>query len=157
MTVQRQITLKQNPNPNEDVAAANKVPKVVQDPLDVPLLGSNKIQDPKTKKTANNVAAPGQILDVNLFGRFPSTPNEFRPKTSAIGSVMKLYLQPYKEHRKLSPYATWVSVLVNTAPGLRDGLKNESQKRLDWASYWSGRLCYSPKVVAKVEDSLHHS
>jgi hypothetical protein len=38
---------------------------------------------------------------------------------------MKLYLQPYKEHRKPSLYATWVSVLVNTAPGLRDGLKND--------------------------------
>jgi hypothetical protein len=47
---QRQITLKQNPNPNEGVATANKVHKVMQDPLDTPLLGSNMIQGPKTKK-----------------------------------------------------------------------------------------------------------
>jgi hypothetical protein len=53
-TVQRQITLKQNSNPNEGVAAANKVPKVMQDPLDVPLLGSNMIQGPKTKKQHRN-------------------------------------------------------------------------------------------------------
>jgi hypothetical protein len=50
VSAQRQITLKQNPNPNEGVVAANKVPCVVQDPLDTPLLGSNMIQGPNTKK-----------------------------------------------------------------------------------------------------------
>jgi hypothetical protein len=67
VSVQIHITLKQNPNPNEGVVAANKVPWVMQDPL----------------------AAPGKILDVNLFERFPSTSNEFWPETGAIGSVKK--------------------------------------------------------------------
>jgi hypothetical protein len=96
---------------------------------------------------------PGQILDVNLFGQFPWTPNEFKPKIGAIGRVMKLYFQPYKEHRKPSPYATLVSISVNTAPGLRDRLENDLIGPLTWF----GRPCYSPKVVTKVDDVLHHS
>jgi hypothetical protein len=94
-TIQRQITLKQNPKPNKSLAAANKVPKVVQVPLDALLLAPTgyKAQRPK-----NSVTAPGLILDVNLFEWFPSTSNGFVPEASAIGSVMKLYFQTYKEH-----------------------------------------------------------
>ena len=47
---------KQNPNPNEGVVAAKKVPSVVQDPLDAPLMGPNMIHDPKTKR--RGVAIP---------------------------------------------------------------------------------------------------
>ena len=40
-------------------------PRVVQDPLDAPLMGSNTIQ-PRVVK--DGVTAPGQILDVNFLG-----------------------------------------------------------------------------------------
>jgi len=43
----------QNPNPNEGVAATNKVSRVVQDPLDAPLMGPNTIHGPKDQKTAS--------------------------------------------------------------------------------------------------------
>jgi hypothetical protein len=66
---------------------------------------------------------------------------------------MKLFFQPYKEHQKPSPYATWASVLVNVAPGLQDGLESD----LIGPPTWLGRPCCPPKVVAKVEDVLHHS
>jgi hypothetical protein len=42
-------------------------------------------------------------------------------ETGAIGSSMKLCFQPYIERPKPSPYATWASVLLRTAPGLRTG------------------------------------
>ena len=46
----RQNEIKENPNPNKGVAAANKLPRGVQDPLGAPLMGSNTIQDPKTER-----------------------------------------------------------------------------------------------------------
>jgi hypothetical protein len=63
-------------------------------------------------------AAPCQILDVNLFHRFPLTQNEFWHGTSSIGRSMKLCFQPYIERPKPTLYATWASVLLRTAPGL---------------------------------------
>jgi hypothetical protein len=71
---------------------------------------------PKARQTGD--AAPWQILDVNLFRRFPLTQDEFWHDTSAIGSTMKLSFQPYIEC-PTSPYATWASVLLHTAPGLQ--------------------------------------
>jgi hypothetical protein len=44
---------------------------------------------------------------------------EFCHETGAIRSSMKLCFQPYIERRKPTPYATWASVLLRTAPGLR--------------------------------------
>ena len=38
---------------------------------------------------------------------------------------MKLYFHPYKEHPKQTPYAAWASILVRSAPRLRDGLELE--------------------------------
>ena len=75
-------------------------------------------------------ATPWQILDVNLFRRFPLTQDDFRHETGAIGSSMKFRFQPYKERPKPTSYATWASILVRTAPGLRTGLELE----LLWAS-----------------------
>ena len=44
---------------------------------------------------------------------------------SAIGSSLKLSFHPYKEHSKQAPYAAWAPILVQAAPGLRDGLELE--------------------------------
>jgi hypothetical protein len=74
---------------------------------------------PKAHQTGD--AAPWQVLDVNLFRRFPLTPDEFWHETSAIVSFMKLCFQPNIERPKPTLYATWASVLLRTAPGLRTG------------------------------------
>jgi hypothetical protein len=78
---------------------------------------------PKAHQTGD--AAPWQILDVNLFRRFPLTQDEFWHETSSIGSSMKLFFQPYIKRPKPTLYATWASVLLRTAPGLRTGLELE--------------------------------
>ena len=57
------------------------------------------------------------------------TLDEFGPGTSTIGSVLELSFQPYKVRPNPSPYATVAPVLVQTAPGLRNGLEVD----LDWA------------------------
>ena len=49
---------------------------------------------------------PWKLLDVTLFHRYLLTPNEFGPETGAIGSSLKLYFHPYKEHPKMTPNAT---------------------------------------------------
>ena len=74
----------------------------------------------KAQRPKDGVAAPGQILDVKFLGRFPSTPDEFGPETSAIRSVLKLSFHPYKEHLNLNQYATWASVLVRAIPRVRN-------------------------------------
>jgi hypothetical protein len=38
---------------------------------------------------------------------------------------MKFCFQPYIERPKPTPYATWASILLRTAPGLRTGLELE--------------------------------
>jgi hypothetical protein len=68
-------------------------------------------------------AAPWQILNVNLFRGFLLTQDEFWDETGAIGSSMKLCFQPHIEFPKPTPYATWASILLCTAPGLRTGPK----------------------------------
>ena len=78
----------------------------------------------------NSDAAPGQILDVNFLGRFPTTPDEFGPVTGAIGRLLELSFQPYNVWPNPSPYATEAPVLVQTAPGFRNGLEVD----LVWAS-----------------------
>jgi hypothetical protein len=74
---------------------------------------------PKAHQTGDT--APWQILDVNLFRRFSLTQDKFWHETGAIGSCMKLCFQPYVERPKSTPYATWASVLLRTASGLRTG------------------------------------
>jgi hypothetical protein len=97
------------------MAAANIVSRVVQDPLDAPRMGPDMIHGPK-----DDVAAPEQILDVNLCRRFPSTPDEFGPETGYIGSFLQLSFHPYKEHPNPTLYATWASVLVRAVTGVRN-------------------------------------
>ena len=100
----------------------------------------------------NSDAAPGQILDVNFHGRFPSTSDEFGPETSAIGSVLKISFHSYKERPNPTPYVTWAFVLVRALPGIRNRLEVD----VVWASNWLGHPLLPPKVVAKVEDILGH-
>jgi hypothetical protein len=45
---------------------------------------------------------------------------------------------------------TWASILLNAAPGARDGLELD----LDWTPTWLGPPCLPRKVVAKEEDIL---
>jgi hypothetical protein len=71
------------------------------------------------QRTKNGDAAPGQILDADLFRRFPLTQKEFGPQTNAIGFLMKLSFQPYVNRRKRSPDASWASVLLLAGPGGR--------------------------------------
>jgi hypothetical protein len=70
-------------------------------------------------------AEPSQILDVNLFQRFPLTQDEFRHVTSSIGSSIKVFFQPSIERLKPTPYAAWASVLLRIAPGLKTTLELE--------------------------------
>ena len=41
---------KQNPNPNDVAVAINEDPRVIEGPLDAPLLGSNTIHGPSAQK-----------------------------------------------------------------------------------------------------------
>ena len=99
------------------------------------LMTSETIHGPK-----DGGAAQRQILDIKFLGRFPSTPDEFGPETSSIGSVLKLYFYPYKERPNLTPYTTWAAVLVRPIPGVR----NQHEIDLDWAS----NLLCTPLLVS---------
>jgi hypothetical protein len=65
-------------------------------------MGSTKYMAQKLKY---GDAAPRQILNVNLFHRFPMTPDEFCHETSAIGKVIFLAFHAYKERPNPSPSA----------------------------------------------------
>ena len=98
-----------------------------RDPWTRPYWAPTRYTDHRPK---NSYSAPGQILDVNFLGQFPTTPDVFGPGTSAIGILLELSFQPYKMRPNPSPYATVAPVLVQTAPGLRNGLEVD----LVWAS-----------------------
>jgi hypothetical protein len=66
---------------------------------------------------------------------------------------MKFWFHRYKKRPNLSSYAIWVSVLVHTVSELRDRIETD----LIGPPTWFGRPCCPPKVVAKVENVLHHS
>ena len=70
----QQNNLSKTPNLNEEAAAIYEDPRIVQDPLDAALSGLNSIHGPKTDY---GVAAPGQILEVELFWRLPTAQDEF--------------------------------------------------------------------------------
>ena len=118
------------------------------------------------QRPKDGVATPGKILDVNLFGRFLSTPDEFGPETSSIGSSLKLSFHPYKENPKRTLYASWALILVRAAPGLRYELELDLGPHLGDSNRisigptslfgnpcWSlESLCHSPSVVVSMED-----
>ena len=58
-----------------------------------------------------DVAAPGQILDANFLGQFPTTQNEFGPETNANRSSMKLAFHPYVDRRIRTSDVAWASNL----------------------------------------------
>ena len=91
-------------------------------------MGPNTIHGPTDQK--KGVGAPWQILDADLFRRFPLILKGFCRETTWIGFLIKLSFQPYVDHRKRSPDASWVTSLKQTDPGGRDRLKIE----LLWAS-----------------------
>jgi hypothetical protein len=94
----------------------------MQGPLDATLMGIYTIQWPK-----HGVASPRQILNAYLYWWFLSTPDEFWHETSFIGYYIFLAFRAYVERpKKWRSYATWVSDLVWLTPGLRNGLKIES-------------------------------
>jgi hypothetical protein len=64
---------------------------------------------------------------------------EFLCGTGAIGSSMKFFFHPYKEHLKQTPYATWVLFLVRAAPRLQGGLEIEL--------FWASSLATSTKLA----------
>jgi hypothetical protein len=69
-------------------------------------------EDTRPKRPKDGVAAPEQILDVNLFRQFPWILDEFGPETDAIGSSSKLYFHPYKERTNPTPYVTWAPIFI---------------------------------------------
>jgi hypothetical protein len=95
-------------------------------------------------------AAPVQILDVIVFRRFPLTQDSFGREIGAIGSVMKFVIHPYKERPNPSSYASWASVLLRTASGIRDGVEIDFL----WVSMWLERplLGFSNSKLL----SMHH-
>ena len=108
-----------------------------RDPWTRPNWAPTRYTDHRPK---NSDATPGQILDVNFIGRFPSTQKEFGPETGAIGSTLELSFQPYKVRPNPSPYATVASVLVRAVPGVR----NKLELKFDWAS----NLAWTPLLAS---------
>jgi hypothetical protein len=64
-----------------------------------------------------------QILDAELFRRFPLTPMEFGLKPKSLVSLWNYLSIHMWIVKKWSLYVTWASILPQTAPGVRDGLE----------------------------------
>jgi hypothetical protein len=77
-------------------------------------------EDTRPKRPKDGVAAPEQILDVNLFRQFPRILDEFGPEIGVIGSSSKLSFHPYKELPNLTLYVTWAPILLRVVPGIRN-------------------------------------
>ena len=89
--------------------------------LDTPPNGPK--HDTRSNGPKDGVAAPWQILDADLFRRFPLILKGFRCETTCIGFLIKLAFQPYMDHRKWGPDASWVTSLRQTGPRGRGRLK----------------------------------
>jgi hypothetical protein len=107
---------------------------------------------PKAHQTGD--AAPWQILDVNLFRIFPLTQDEFWHETGAIGSSIKLCFQPYIE--RPTPYATWASVLLRTAPRHRTELELELLQASTSGTRTGLAFCLLPNLTTLVGLLLLH-
>ena len=82
-------------------------------------------------------AAPFQILDVELFYEFPSTPNSYGPESGGVRKVMKLSFQPYKDLLKQTPYVAMASFLVQTISRIREGNEIQVEDESDFNVYVS--------------------
>ena len=82
-------------------------------------------------------AAPFQILDVELFHEFLSTPNSYGPESGGVRKVMKLSFQPYKNLYKRTPYVAVASFLVQTVSGIREGNEVQVEDESDFNVYAS--------------------
>jgi hypothetical protein len=80
--------------------------------------------------------APWQILDAQLYRRFLSTQKEFWGGTSALGSPMKFWFQPYIERPNPTLYVARTSALVKSGSGIRGGVEVElvMDSSLVWTS-----------------------
>jgi len=99
--------------------------------------GLNSIHGPKTEKGWCNTETDSGC---HLISTIPSTPDEFEPETSAIGSVLKLSFQPYQVRPNPTLYETWASVLVRAVPVVWNWNEVES----DWAS----NLGWTPSLAS---------
>jgi hypothetical protein len=80
--------------------------------------------------------APWQILDAQLFRRFPSTQKKYWGGTSAIGSSMKFSFQAYIERPNPTSYVARASILVKSGSGIWGGFEVELdlESSLVWTS-----------------------
>ena len=79
----------------------------MENPSDMSQLDSDSIQGPMGQY---GDATLEQILDVDLFRRFPMTPVESGGETGGIGKIFSLTLHPNKQRQNPSPYVTWTSI-----------------------------------------------
>ena len=91
--------------------------------------------------------APFQILDVELFREFPSTPNSYGPESGGVRKVMKLSFQPYKDLLKRTPYVAVASFLVQTVSGIREGNEVQVEDESDFNVYASDAAMSSSKIL----------
>ena len=92
--------------------------------LGAPLMGSNTIHSPKTKKWR---CSAGTETGCQLSRMIP---------IDSIGSVFKLSFHPYQVRPNLTPYANWASILVWVVPRFRNGLEVDLvwTSNLTWAA-----------------------
>ena len=105
-------------------------------------------------------ATSWQILDIELFCKFPSTPSRYGDESSGFGKVMKLSFEPYKEHPKGTPYVTVASFLVQTVSGIRKRNEGQLEDDSDFNVYVSNVvMCWSssPSWIGVVLDSIPSS
>jgi hypothetical protein len=119
-TIRRAVKLfltnqsKQNPNSNDAAATDYKGSRDVHVLPGCNLNGLDTIHDPNAKK---GVAAPRQILEVQLFRQSPLIFDVFGHGTNSIKKVVSIHFEAIQERPNWMSYATWASILIWTAPG----------------------------------------
>jgi hypothetical protein len=131
-TVRWQIESKQNPIPKMVIATEQKGVRGVQ----APGCNSNGLQHgTRANVPTDGDTTPWQILDVHLCRWFPSTQKEFWGGTSAIGSSMKFWFQPYIELPNPTLYVARASVLVKSGSGIWGEVEVELD--MDFSLVWT--------------------
>ena len=130
----------------------------------IKVLGSSPTLDaspngPKHNTRSNGpkegVAAPWQIMDANLFRRFPLISKRFWCETTWIDFLIKLSFHPYVDRRKQSPDASWVTSLRQTQTWVALGLHLGDS---NWISLrppsWLGHPCWPPTPLYHVPNMV---